>query len=278
MKQWAIRYLSYPLVFGAAAAAILWAATHGLPYWPTIPLMALAAIACVALLERWQPYEKAWLADHGDTATDSLHFLLNASVLYGSIEILSWARGLLPALAAWPMHWPVWMQVGAAMIVLDFGLFFMHWLSHRHYRLWLFHEAHHSSERLYWLNSERRHPLHAMMMGAPGLAVLLVLGAPAATIASGLAILSVHLAFQHANLDYSLGPLRHAFGVAQTHRWHHKRDYADAQVNFGEWLMLWDHLFRTYRQPPGRIGRDDVGLDSPDAPATYHRQLLRPFL
>jgi sterol desaturase/sphingolipid hydroxylase (fatty acid hydroxylase superfamily) len=88
----------------------------------------------------------------------------------------------------------------------------------------------------------------------------------------------VHLAFQHANLDYSLGPLRHLFGVAQTHRWHHKRDYEDAQVNFGEWLMLWDHLFRTYRQPPGRIGQGDVGLDSRDAPSTYHRQLLRPFL
>ena len=59
MKQKAIRYLSYPIVLGGAAAAILWTATQGLPYWPTVPLMALAAIACVALLERLQPYEPA---------------------------------------------------------------------------------------------------------------------------------------------------------------------------------------------------------------------------
>jgi sterol desaturase/sphingolipid hydroxylase (fatty acid hydroxylase superfamily) len=72
--------------------------------------------------------------------------------------------------------------------------------------------------------------------------------------------------------------VRCATSSAQTHRWHHKRDYHDAQVNFGEWLMLWDHLFRTYRQPPGRIGRGEVGLDTPDAPSKYHRQLLRPFL
>ena len=29
MKQQAIRYLSYPIVFGGAAGAILWAATQG---------------------------------------------------------------------------------------------------------------------------------------------------------------------------------------------------------------------------------------------------------
>jgi sterol desaturase/sphingolipid hydroxylase (fatty acid hydroxylase superfamily) len=278
MKQWTIRYLSYPIVFGGAASAILWAAAAGLPYWPTMPLIALAGIACVAMLERWQPYQPAWLADHGDSTADSLHFLVNLSVLYGSIAILSWLRSLLPAAAAWPAQWPSWAQVGVALLVIDFGFYAMHWLSHRSSRLWLFHEAHHSSERLYWLNGERRHPLHAVMMGAPGMAVLLGLGAPATTISTGLAILSVHLAFQHANLDYSLGPLRHLFGVAQTHRWHHKRAYEDAQVNFGEWLMLWDHLFRTYRQPPGRIGAGEVGLKGGDGPTTYMGQLIRPFL
>ena len=30
-----------------------------------VPLMALTAIACIALLEHLQPYEAAWLADHG---------------------------------------------------------------------------------------------------------------------------------------------------------------------------------------------------------------------
>lgn len=277
MKQWAIRYLSYPAIFGGAAAAILWAAATGLPYWPTIPGIALAAIACVALLERWQPYEPAWQADHGDVATDSLHFLVNLTVLYGSIEALALGRSLLPTAGAWPSRWPIWAQVGAATLVIDFGFYAMHRISHLNHRLWLFHEAHHSSERLYWLNGERRHPLHAIMMGAPGIAGLLALGAPPATISTGLAILSVHLALQHANLDYSLGPMRHLFGVGETHRWHHKRAYEDAQVNFGEWLMIWDHLFRTYRQPPGRIGAGEVGISGPDAPTSYMGQLIRPF-
>ncbi|WP_229632090.1 sterol desaturase family protein [Pseudoduganella violaceinigra] len=278
MMQWAIRYLSYPAIFGGTAAAILWAAGAGLPYWPTLPALALAGIAIVAILERCQPYESAWHTGHGDTATDSLHFLVNLTILYGSLEALAWLRALLPVSMLWPTAWPLWAQAGSAILVLDFGFYAMHWLSHRSHRLWRFHEAHHSSERLYWLNGERRHPLHAILMGAPGMGLLLACGAPAAAMSAALAILSVHLAFQHANLDYSLGPLRHLFGVAETHRWHHKRDYQDAQVNFGEWLMLWDHLFRTYRQPPGRIGKGEVGVQGAAAPTSYLGQLIRPFL
>ncbi|CAD0264297.1 hypothetical protein DENIT_20187 [Pseudomonas veronii] len=31
--------------------------------------------------------------------------------------------------------------------------------------LWRFHMVHHSAERLYWMNGERGHPLHAALMG-----------------------------------------------------------------------------------------------------------------
>lgn len=277
MKRWTIRWLSYPVVLGGAGGSILWAVSHGLPYWPLVPMLALLGIGCVAVLERWQPYEPAWLHDHGDTRTDLIHFFVNLTVLYASIEALSWVRTWLATGDIWPTGWTVWAQVAAAIVVMDFGLFFMHWLSHRNQRLWRFHETHHSSERLYWLNGERRHPVHAMMMAAPGLTALLIAGAPPYIISTGLAILSVHLAFQHANLDYSVGIFRHLLGVAETHRWHHKKAYEDAQVNFGEWLMLWDHLFGTYRRPPGQLGPGEVGVRDANAPTTYRGQLLRPF-
>lgn len=278
MKRWAIRWLSYPVVLGAASASILWTVSLGLPYWPLVQVLALLGTGCVAVLERWQPYEPAWLHDHGDTRTDLMHFFVNLTALYASIEALSWVRTWFVPGDIWPAGWPVWAQVCAAVVVMDFGLFFMHWLSHRNRHLWLFHEAHHSSQRLYWLNGERRHPLHVMMMGTPGMAALLAAGAPPAIISTGLAILSVQLEFQHANLDYSVGVFRHMLSVAETHRWHHKKAYEDAKVNFGEWLMLWDHLFGTYRRPPGQLGPGEVGVRGTDAPASYWGQLVRPFL
>ncbi|WP_454909522.1 sterol desaturase family protein [Variovorax gossypii] len=105
----------------------------------------------------------------------------------------------------------------------------MHRVSHAVPWLWRLHAPHHSAERLYWLNGDRRHPLHAALMAAPGLTVLFAMGTPSELVAAWLAILVVHLTFQHSNLDYSLGPMRHLIGVAETHRWHHKRDFEDAQ-------------------------------------------------
>jgi sterol desaturase/sphingolipid hydroxylase (fatty acid hydroxylase superfamily) len=278
MKYLTIRWLSYPVIMVAIGIGITYAIATGLSYWPWVPALALLGIACVAVLERIQPYERAWLVDHNDSRTDRIHFVVNATVLFVSIELLSVLRSLAATGSAWPLSWPVWVQIPIAMIIIDFGLFFMHWLSHRHEYLWRFHEAHHSSMRLYWLNGERRHPLHAVMMASPGLLFILLAGAPPNIIAAGLAILSVHLAFQHANLDYSVGIFRHALGVAETHRWHHKKEYEDAQVNFGEMLMIWDHLFGTYHSPVRRLGFDEIGVHDPNAPATYQGQLLRPFI
>jgi sterol desaturase/sphingolipid hydroxylase (fatty acid hydroxylase superfamily) len=40
--------------------------------------------------------------------------------------------------------------------------------------------------------------------------------------------------------------LKWLLGVAEIHRWHHKREFEDAQVNFGEFWMIWDQLFRSF--------------------------------
>lgn len=47
----------------------------------------------------------------------------------------------------------------------------------------------------------------------------------------------MHLAFQHSNLGYRVGPLGLLIGVAEAHRWHHKREHEDAQVNYGDFWM-----------------------------------------
>ena len=96
-------------------------------------------------------------------------------------------------------------------------------------------------------------------------------------VATWFGILSVHLAFQHSNLDYRVGWLRHVFGVAEIHRWHHKRDFEDAQVNFGEFLMVWDRLFGTFYDSAGKLGEAEVGLHEQGFPQVYLEQLVVPF-
>lgn len=271
-----IRWGSYPLIFGGSATLLLSQLQHGIPAWPaSLPIVALALLA-VALLERLQPFRRAWLEDHDDSLTDFIHLLVNLSLIqFGSL--LLGLSGPWFSLELFPRTWPWWAQLLLVALLIDFGLYLMHRASHRFAWLWRLHAPHHSSERLYWVNGERRHPLSALLLAGPGLLLLALLGAPAQLSATWFALLTVHLAFQHANLDYDLGPLRRLLAVAQMHRWHHKRDFEDAQVNFGEFLLIWDRLLGSYHDSAERLGDAAVGLHERDYPRGYLGQLLRPF-
>lgn len=273
----AIRYGAYPIIFGACASAVLLLAGQGVSPWPGFAAVAALGIVVVALLERVQPYEVAWLEDHDDTVADAVHLLVNLCLLSGTAYLAYATRDLLPPTRTWPNTWPLWAQVLLAGTIIDLGLYAMHRLSHRFDWLWRLHAPHHSSERLYWMNGERRHPASALCLAGPGIGAVVLLGATPLVITCWLTILAVHLAFQHSNIDYRVGPLRRVLGVAEVHRWHHKRDYEDAQVNFGEFWMVWDVLFGTFLDHPQRVGADAVGLRERNMPTSYLGQLAWPF-
>lgn len=272
-----IRYGSYPMVMVPATLVAVAVAADALPAWPTLAVMAAAGIASVALLERLQPYERDWLRDHGDLRADLLHGLANLILLAGTAYALHASRGIVPVASLWPAHWPIAMQLLLAGAIVDVGLYAMHRVSHRHAWAWRLHAIHHSAERLYWLNGERRHPLSALLVAGPGIGIVVALGAPPQVLSAWLGLLSVQLAFQHANLDYRVGPLRRWLGVAEVHRWHHKREYEVAQVNFGEFFMVWDRLFGTYHDQPESLAADAVGLREQIMPQGYFAQLAWPF-
>lgn len=271
-----IRWGAYPIVFGATAIIQVAIASMGWPYWPLAPLTAGLGIALVALLERYQPYEPRWNHDHNDTMPDICHAVFSLALIFGSLQIASYLRLFLPVEPIWPSTSPMWLDVLMAGIIVDFGLWFMHWLSHKNKLLWRLHALHHSSERLYWLNGERRHPLSAILLASPGVAIAVVLGAPPEAIGCWFSIIAVHLAFQHANLDYSVGVFRNLIGVAEVHRWHHKRDYEDAEVNFGEFWIIWDRIFGTFRYQINGVRAGEVGIRA-SMPTGYFSQLIWPF-
>jgi sterol desaturase/sphingolipid hydroxylase (fatty acid hydroxylase superfamily) len=273
-----IQWAAYPLIAGGAAVSIVLLATRGVAYWPTLPLIVAAALVAVALLEQVLPYEPAWNRSHGDLAADIFHNLANHALIQATVVTTFLLRTLwVPEPALWPGQWPLWAQVLLAGAILDLSLYAMHRWSHVNPFLWRLHAIHHSAERLYWLNSERRHPLSALLLAGPGFIVLLLLGAAPAAVSAWFAILTIHLAFQHSNLDYRVGPLKWLLGVAEVHRWHHKREYEDAQVNFGEFWMIWDHLFRSFHLSHAAPRAGEVGLRDRTFPQHYVAQFMWPF-
>ncbi len=278
MSRDAIRYLSYPIVLGVSALTIVALADRGVSYWPAFPIIVLLASVTVGILERILPFEEAWNRGRGDLATDLLHNLVNHALIQITVAgtFLLRAAGA-SGLELWPVDWAMGGQILLAGIVLDLGLYGMHRLSHSNRPLWRLHAIHHSAERLYWLNSERRHPVSAVALAAPGLLALWIVGATPEAVGAWFAILTIHLAFQHSNLDYRIGSLRWLVGVAEVHRWHHKREYEDAQVNFGEFWMIWDVLFGTFHPGGARLRDGEVGLRDRDFPSGYAAQIRWPF-
>lgn len=274
-----IRYTSYPVIAIGSLLLLMALASNHIAYWPVFPLVVLIGISAVAALERALPFEQDWNRDHnGDTGVDAVHLLVSYLLIQFAVVVLFGLGSWLPERATlWPEHLPMWGQVLLAGLIMDLGLYAMHRASHFSGLLWRLHAIHHSPERLYWLNGGRRHPLSALALAAPGLLALMALGSTPIAVGAWLSFMSIHLAFQHANLDYRLGPFRHLLGVAEMHRWHHKRDFEDAQVNFGEVLLVWDHLLGTFHDASRNPGKDEIGLRTEAIPETYLGQLLWPL-
>lgn len=273
-----VRTLAYPLIAGGSALLLCLLAARGVAYWPGFPLVVVVAITAVALLERRYPYEPEWNRDHGDTVTDVLHLLVSQALIQISVALGFGLRTVLPELPRfWPESGPLWTQVLLAGAVLDCSLYGMHRASHSSGLLWRLHAIHHSPERLYWLNGGRRHPLSALVLAGPGLTLLLLAGATPIAVGVWMSLMSIHLAFQHANLDYSLGRLRSVLAVAEMHRHHHRRAFETAQVNFGEVLLVWDWLFGSLHDAKLSPRAGEVGLRDEQVPASYWQQLRWPF-
>ena len=105
--------------------------------------------------------------------------------------------------------------------------------------------------------------------------LLYLAGAPAEIILWISAVTAFIGMLTHCNVEMRFGPINYLFNTPELHRWHHSRDLEEGNKNYGENLMIFDLLFRTYfnadRRPPANIGIDDP------MPANFLGQLVQPF-
>lgn len=269
----------YPAIMLSTSAIILYGIQSGYnQYLATIPVITLTGIL-ILVLEKWMPYEKNWVSGKNDWNLDLTYYIINYSIKLIAQFLFIWLASSIHFLSWFPMQLPFWMQVIIALTIIDFFLFLVHWQSHKYQFLWELHAIHHSSERLYFLNGEKRHALHQVIEGTPGIILCLVIGTPQPVVVVALAILAVNMFMQHTNLDYKAGVLKKIFCVAELHRWHHRADYKDAQVNYGAWLTIWDRIFNTaYNSPKMNIELGAIGIaEEKNFPKNYWKQFLYPF-
>ena len=280
-----MRCAVFPVVFGLALAAAWWGVVLGVHASVVVFVVSMVAAVIITGLERVLPYEAQWSRSHGDVPTDLVYAvssLFAAPRLFDTLALaalvpltgsLSWGVGL------WPGDWPWGFQVLLAVVLGEFGSYWWHRLLHRWAPLFRLHATHHSAPRLYWLNATRFHPLDNIPMYALHVVPLTLLGVGEPVLVGFTVWSLVHGFFQHANVDLRLGPLNYFFSMAELHRWHHSRDIAEANHNYGSNCIVWDLVFGTFYWPRERRPPADVGLSElPDFPQRLVPQLLSPFL
>jgi len=272
-------YLIYPAIVWGGAAVIITSIGSGISYWLVVPPSLISAAVLVMFFERVMPYEKNY--QDPPLATDLTHYFVNYGIKQAALMLYAQSVGTFGFLGfLWLHSSPFAVQVVFALVIIDFFLYAVHRLSHENNFLWQFHALHHSSEQLYWVNGEKRHPLHQIMEGLPGITAVILLGAPPAVVVAALGVLALNMMLQHGNINYRAGVLRYFFSVAELHRWHHLRDAERSKVNFGAWLVVWDMIFGTFSNPAGSVSWDkngnEIGIEEPH-PKTYFAQFLYPF-
>ncbi|WP_280511170.1 sterol desaturase family protein [Nocardia farcinica] len=273
-----VRYGYVPVMLvGINGAGIALAAAGAAKLWLVALLAAAVALSFAA--ERVLPYRPAWNRSHGDAGRDTVHTVVNETLVLGSVAAIPALAALLPGTGIWPHSWPFVIQVLVAILIADLGITLAHYASHHVGVLWRFHAVHHSVTRCYGLNGLMKHPLHQTIEMIAGVTPLLLAGIPVPVAAALALAVAVQLLLQHSNADYRVGPLKHVLALNEGHRFHHLKWAGVGDVNFGLFTLIWDHLLGTYSYDPRRrFTSDDLGMAAkPDYPVGYLAQLAEPF-
>lgn len=157
-------------------------------------------------------------------------------------------------------EWPWLLALGVFLLADSLAAYWTHRAMHALPWLWRIHRVHHADNAVDVSTSLRNHPLELMVTIPVSALVVLIVGAPPSAILIAQTITVVAVIWQHA--DISLPRVERLLApiliTPSVHRIHHSPDRRRHDSNYGEVIIIWDRLFRTFTRSEGR-GR--VGLD-----------------
>lgn len=245
------------------APYVLAASAAGWSPFVTLAVHLVLTLAWFGLIEwRW-PHRPDWTAQPRAWRRDGAFFGANAvadalgGLLVGAVA-LAWAQ-VQPRGFAHGM--PGWAAVPLAVVLAEFGAYWLHRLMHRGGWWWRVHAVHHRPEELNVANNLTTHPLNVLLLKPAKLLPLVALGFSADTVLVATLFLQLQSFATHANTRGSMGWLNYVIGTAELHRRHHSVN-VDEALNFATALPLWDQVFGTfrYRSSPEPV---QVGVQAP---------------
>jgi len=230
--------------------------------------------------KRTQKRLKRWMTHIGFTIINSGAIRLLGPIV--ALTVASWAAannlGFFNL-----MHWPLWLEMVAAFVILDFAIYLQHVATHKIPILWRLHKVHHSDRDLDASSALRFHPIEIMLSMLYKCMLVLLIGPAVLVVLVFEIALNASAIFNHANLSVPLWLdkfLRAVIVTPDMHRVHHSVIPQETDRNYGFNFSIWDRIFRTYKAQP-KAGHDNmtIGLSEyqSEAPANLIWSLKLPF-
>ncbi|MEQ3708973.1 MAG: sterol desaturase family protein [Tateyamaria sp.] len=244
---------------------------------------ALAAAETLApRRERSQKRSKRWVTNWGITIANTVLLRLMALALPllavgAAVDAQAQGWGLFNAITL-----PGWIEVIAAILILDFVIWGQHLITHKVPLLWRLHRVHHADVDMDVTTAIRFHPIEIALSMILKIGVVYLLGPAALAVILFEIMLNGTAMFNHANIRLPLwldAIVRRVLVTPDMHRVHHSVHRDEHDSNYGFALSIWDQMFGTYIAQP-RAGHDDmqVGLEwQDDRPARLGWSLSLPF-
>jgi len=145
---------------------------------------------------------------------------------------------------------PRWVEICAAIILMDYTMYVWHVLTHRVPGLWRFHAVHHIDLDLDASTAIRFHFGELVLSTPWRLAQVVAIGVSPLALSIWQTCLLVSILFHHSNLELPLDIERRLSRVIVTprmHGIHHSVVPGETDSNWSSGLTIWDWLHRTLR-------------------------------
>ncbi len=284
--KYGLSWVAWPFLFVTCMSITAYGFSLDDAYTPFIFFNAayIFLIASLLWLERFMPHEDKWHKPDGQTWANIAHTLTSKGTsqmllvvnTYIGVHVLTKGGVSASFFQIWPTDWPLGAQIVLAVVLSEFMLYWAHRTCHEFMPLWRFHAVHHSVQKLWIVNTGRFHFVDSLYSIVLGIVPLLIFGASTEIMMWLAAVTAFIGMLTHCNVEMRFGVLSWIFNTPEIHRWHHSKVLREGNTNYGENIMVWDHVFGTFfhedRRPPA-----DIGIHE-HMPVKFTEQLVWPFL
>lgn len=238
--------------------------------------------ALVPRKQRVQTRVKRWLTNWSLTV---LNTLLLRALAFG-LPLLAVGAAMDANAQGWGLFnwldWPDWVEIIAAILILDFAIWAQHLITHKIPLLWRLHRVHHADRDMDVTTAIRFHPIEIALSMLLKIGLVYLLGPAAVAVVLFEIMLNGTAMFNHANIRLPLAidrVVRMVLVTPDMHRVHHSVYREEHDSNYGFSLSIWDRMLGTYVAQP-KDGHDDMVLGlrwQDDKPSRIGWNLRLPF-